>query len=126
MELSKTDAAATWVPEACTLPAAERPRRAAEFDGLFAAAVRGIERTGPTRLRLDLRPGPQTAARAAELAAAETGCCSFFTFTITVAADRLVLDITVPAAQAGTLNLLAGHAAAAAGIAAGGTGGTAA
>ena len=61
-------------------PAAERPRRAAEFDGLFAGAVRGIERAEPTRLRLDLQPGPRTAARAAELAAAETGCCSFFRF----------------------------------------------
>ena len=125
MELSETGAAATWAPEACTLPASERPQRAAEFDALFAAAVRSIERDGPARLRLDLQPGPQTAARAAELATAETGCCSFFTFTITVAAGRLLMDITVPAQYAGTLDLLAGHAAAAAGIAAGGTGGTA-
>lgn len=125
MELSETGAAA-WAPEACTLPAAERPRRAAEFDGLFAGAVRGIERAGPGRLRLDLQPGPHTAARAAELAAAETGCCSFFTFTITVAAGRLLLDITVPAAHAGTLDLLADRAAAAARAGTGGTGGTAA
>jgi hypothetical protein len=115
MELSEIDPAGSWAPEACTLPASERPRRAAEFDALFAAAVRGIERAGPATLRLDLQP-----------AAAETGCCSFFTFTITVAAGRLLLDITVPAAQAGTLDLLAGHAAAAAGIAAVSTGGTAA
>jgi hypothetical protein len=126
MELSEIDPAAIWAPEACTLPASERPRRAAEFDALFAAAVRGIERAGPARLRLDLQPGPQTVARAAELAAAETGCCLFFTFTITVAADRLLMDITVPPAHTGTLDLLAGRAAAAAGIAAGGTGGTAA
>jgi hypothetical protein len=126
MELSETGAAATWAPEMCTLPASERPQRAAEFDALFAAAVRGIVRAGPGRLRLDLQPGPETAARAAELAAAETGCCSFFTFTITVTAGRLLMDITVPAAQAGTLDLLAGRAAAAAGIAAVGTGGTAA
>jgi hypothetical protein len=126
MELSEIDPAATWAPEACTLPAAERPRRAAEFDGLFAGAVRGIERAEPTRLRLDLQPGPQTAARAAELAVAETGCCSFFTFTITVAAGRLLLDITVPAPHAGTLDLLAGHAAGIAAVGPGGTGGTAA
>lgn len=126
MELSETGTAATWAPEACTLPAAERSRRAAEFDGLFAGAVRGIERAEPARLRLDLQPGPQTAARAAELAAAETGCCSFFTFTITVAAGRLLLDITVPAAHAGTLDLLADRAAAAAGAGTGGAGGTAA
>jgi hypothetical protein len=126
MELSEIDPAGSWTPEACTLPAAERPRRAAEFDGLFAAAVRGIERAGPATLRLDLQPGPQNAARAAELTAAETSCCSFFTFTITVAAGRLLLDITVPAPHAGTLDLLANRAAAVAGIATGGTGGTAA
>lgn len=115
MEPSEIDPAGTWVPAACTLPAAERPRRAAEFDGLFAEAVRGIERVEPTRLRLDLRPGPQVAGRAAELVTAEAGCCSFFTFTITVAAGRLVLDVAVPARHTGLLDTLAGHAAAAAG-----------
>jgi hypothetical protein len=118
MEPSKIDPTGTWAPAACTLPAAERPQRAAGFDALFAGAVRGIERAGPTRLRLELQPSPQAAARAAELAAAETRCCSFFTFTLTAAAGRLVLDITVPAPHTGTLDLLAGHAAA---TAAGGT-----
>ena len=118
MELTETDPAGTWVPEACTLPASDRPQRAADFDALFAGAVLGIERAGPTRLRLDLQPGPQSAARAAELAAAETGCCSFFTFTIIVTAGRLILDITVPAPHTGTLDLLAGRAAAAGGAAA--------
>lgn len=117
MEPTETGTAATWVPAACTLPPAERLRRAAEFDRLFAAAVCGIERAGPTRLRLDLRPGPQVAARTAELAAAETGCCSFFTFTITIAASRLVLDINLPASHAGLLDDLAVRAAAAAGAA---------
>ncbi len=118
MELTEIDPAGTWVPDACTLPTAERPQRAAEFGGLFADAVRGIERVEPTRLRLDLQPGPQVAGRAAELLAAETGCCSFFTFTITITAGRLVLDITVPEPHTGLLDTLAGHAAAAAGLAA--------
>ncbi|WP_245718914.1 hypothetical protein [Micromonospora rhizosphaerae] len=42
-----------WVPEACTLPTAERPLRVAEFDELFATALRGQTRlspTGPSRL----------------------------------------------------------------------------
>jgi hypothetical protein len=67
MELSETGPAGAWAPEACTLPASERPQRAAEFDELFAGTVRGIERAGPTRLRLDLQPSPRAAARAAEL-----------------------------------------------------------
>lgn len=115
MEPREIDPDGTWAPEACTLTAAELPQRSGEFDRLFADAVRGIERTAPTRLRLDLRPDPQVAGRAAELVTAETGCCSFFTFVITITDGRLILDVTVPAAQAGLLDTLAGHAATASG-----------
>jgi hypothetical protein len=76
-----------WVPQACTLPTAERPLRVAAFDKLFAAAV-----------------------RAAELAAAETGCCSFFTFILTVTGGSAGLDIVVPAAQTAVLDALAQRA----------------
>jgi hypothetical protein len=106
MEMSQLDPAGSRVPQACTLPAAQRPLRQAEFDALFGA-VRGVERAGPTRLRLDLQARPQVAARAAELAAAETQCCSFFTFVLTVADGRLALEISVPPPQAGLLDALA-------------------
>jgi hypothetical protein len=95
-------------PDCCTLPTAERPLRAAEFAGLLTDAARRIERPEPTRLRLDLRPGPEVAARAARLAVAETECCSFFTFTLTATGGALGLDITVPAAHARVLDALAG------------------
>jgi hypothetical protein len=91
-------------PESCTLPTAERPPRVADFGGFFAGAVRGVDRPAPTRLRLDLTPGPQTAARAAELAAAEASCCSFFTFTLTVTDRDLSLEIAVPTEQAAVLD----------------------
>jgi hypothetical protein len=97
-------------PESCTLPTAARPLRAAEFDGFLAAAVRGVDRTAPTRLRLDLAPGPQAAARAAELAAAESGCCSFFTFTLTVTGGALTLDVAVPDPHVPLLDALAERA----------------
>jgi hypothetical protein len=101
----------SWAPEACTLPTAERPLRAAEFDELFRDAVLGIERAEPARLRLELRANPQVAARTAELAEAETGCCSFFAFTLTAATDSLVLEVTVPAAHMEVLDALADRAA---------------
>jgi hypothetical protein len=101
----------SWAPQACTLPTAERPLRSAKFDDLFLDAVLGIERIEPARLRLDLRTSPQIAGRAAELATAETACCSFFTFTLTAAAGSLVLEITVPAAHLEVLDALAGRAA---------------
>ena len=42
----------TWVPEACTLPTVDQPLRVAEFDELFATAVRPAERVGRTELRI--------------------------------------------------------------------------
>jgi hypothetical protein len=104
-----------WAPDACTLPTAERPFRAADFDAVFAATVRNLDRIGPTRLHLELEPSPQAAARMAELAAAETGCCSFFTFALTASGGALTLDITVPQQYAPVLAALADRAHAVAG-----------
>src|SRR5262245_24630390 len=101
-------------PEACTLPAADRPLRLAEFDDLFAAATRGVERPEPLRLRLELEPDPAVAARAADLAVRETRCCSFFTFTVSATDGRLSLDVTVPAAHAEVLDAMAARVAGAA------------
>ncbi|GAB3987445.1 hypothetical protein GCM10029978_106280 [Actinoallomurus acanthiterrae] len=101
---------ADWVPQACTLPTAERPLRVAEFDELFADAVTGLEEVGPARIRMRLRPETPVAARAAELAVRETACCSFFTFTLTTTGGDLALDITVGDEHAGVLRALADRA----------------
>ena len=107
------DGAALVVPGACTLPAAERPLRLAEFDDLFAMALRGQERLSPTRLRWRLDAAAEQAAR--DLTRREAECCSFFTFTFSPAGHAVHLDIDVPPAQAGVLDTLAGMAAARAG-----------
>jgi hypothetical protein len=99
-----------WVPQACTLPIAERPVRAAEFDELFATALRGQQRLSPTVLRWRLDPAAEPAAR--ELSGRETGCCSFFTFTFTRAGDDVQVDVEVPPESAGVLDALAKRAAA--------------
>ncbi|WP_329081264.1 MULTISPECIES: hypothetical protein [unclassified Streptosporangium] len=101
-----------WVPSACTLPTAERPLRVAEFDALFAEAVQAVTRPQRTRLRLELVFSPEHAARAAELAARENGCCSFFTFTLTITGGHLALEVAVPAEQAEVLDALQARAAA--------------
>lgn len=115
--ISRNTRRRAWAPTSCTLPAAKLPRRVADFDALFADAVRGIERVGPERLRLELQASPQAAGRAAELAAAETQCCSFFTFTLTATGGGLALEVSVPQPYIGVLDGLAGRAAAAAGLA---------
>jgi hypothetical protein len=102
-----------WVPDACTLPTAERPLRLAEFDDLFATAVRGQQRLSATRLRWRLDPAAEPAAR--DLTARESGCCSFFTFTVSPVAGAVHLDVEVPAGHVDVLDALAGRAAARAG-----------
>ncbi len=97
------------VPDACTLPTAVQPLRMAEFDELFATAVEAVERVDASRVRLDLQPEPAVAARVADLLVRETGCCSFFTFTLTANAGRLLLEVAVPPAHREVLDALAGR-----------------
>jgi hypothetical protein len=110
--MSETGPDGTWVPDACTLPTIEQPLRAADFERLFAGTVRGAERPEPTRLHLDLQPGPQVAARTAELVTTETECCSFFTFVLTATGGALTLDVTVPPQYVPVLDALANRAVA--------------
>jgi hypothetical protein len=100
-----------WVPEACTLPTVEQPLRVAEFDQLFAMALRGIARTAPTTVELLLDASAQATARA--LAERESACCSFFTFTFSIdPAGQLLMEVAVPAAQVAVLEGLVNRAAA--------------
>lgn len=99
-------AGAVWVPSACTLPTAEQPLRVAEFDALFADAVQEVSRPDRTRLRWALEFTPETAERAAGLAARENRCCSFFTFVLTVADGVMSLEARVPDRHADVLDAL--------------------
>jgi hypothetical protein len=99
-----------WAPEACTLPTADRPVRLAEFDDLFATALRGQHRRSPTTLRWRLDPAAEATAR--DLTARESACCSFFTFSYTPAGEHMQLDVVVPAANVDVLDALAARAAA--------------
>jgi hypothetical protein len=100
-----------WIPaDACTLPTAERPLRVAEFDALFATALRAVERPAPDRLRLELDAAAAASAR--QLVARESRCCSFFDFRFTPADDRLLLDVRVPASRIDVLDGLARRAGA--------------
>jgi hypothetical protein len=102
------------IPDACTLPTAERPLRLAEFDALFATAVRQVDTVGPTRARMRLTGKAGLAATVRDLTARETGCCSFFTFTVTPepadAGEALTLDVEVPQRYADVLASLAERA----------------
>jgi len=104
-------------PDSCTLPPAELPARRDAFDILFGDVVRDAERSSGTSLRLGLRPGPQAAARTAELMTAESACCGFFTFTLTASAGELTLGIAVPPSHIAVLDSMTARAMAAARLA---------
>lgn len=103
-----------WVPEACTLPTVERPLRLAEFDDLFATAVRGKQRLSATALRWSLDPAAEATAR--DLTSRESSCCSFFSFSFTTTDAVLQLDVEVPNAHVEVLDALAARAAATAAV----------
>jgi hypothetical protein len=110
------DSARGWVPvDACTLPTDEQPLRAAEFDELFASAIRSVEVETPTRARFLLVGGDALAGRVERLAAAESSCCSFFSFTVAQAdassdAGAVTLDVEVPPTRADVLAALVARA----------------
>jgi hypothetical protein len=81
--------------DSCTLPTDERPIRLAEFDDLFASAVRSVDRDG-TRVRVGLSGDSGLSDRVRDLTERESACCSFFTFTLDGDDSDLTLEITVP------------------------------
>ncbi|MEU4194081.1 hypothetical protein AB0E69_19425 [Kribbella sp. NPDC026611] len=89
-----------WVPDACTLPTAERPFRVAEFEALFASA-RSISRPDRQTLEVVL-----TAPRSevVDLTTRESECCSFFTFDLIDLDDGVRLRIGVRPAYAAVLD----------------------
>lgn len=99
-----------WVPEACSLPAVEQPLRRREFDDFFHADVIGVVPESPQQIRLELRAEPAAAARAASLAAKETGCCSFFTFELKITDGSVSMTVSAPAAHEPVLAALAARA----------------
>ena len=104
--------------EACTLPTAQRPLRLAEFDELFATALRSIEHRGNTRARLLLAGDAGLAERTRQLADAESSCCSFFTFGVTALdGGQVAFDVEVPPAYADVLAGLVARAETALGAA---------
>ncbi|MBH0780623.1 hypothetical protein IT779_30575 [Nocardia sp. NEAU-351] len=94
---------------ACTLPTAERPTRLGEFDRFFTDFVGATARPAPTRLELRLEGGDAEPV-GRDLAARESACCSFFTFTFTPDPTGTVMAIEVPDRHVDVLDTLARRA----------------
>lgn len=99
-----------WAPAACTLPTAEQPLRRAEFDDLFAEDVLSVNQPSPLEVRFELRADAEVAARAASLAARETGCCSFFAFALTITDCTVSMTVSTEPAHGTVLAALGARA----------------
>ncbi|MEU1506841.1 hypothetical protein [Kitasatospora sp. NPDC005748] len=90
----------SWVPTSCTLPTEQQPLRVAEWDGLFTDHLTAVTRPDRLRLHLLLDAAEGTDEKVRDLADRESGCCSFFTFTVTPATDGEVhLEVEVDPAH---------------------------
>ncbi|MET8651367.1 hypothetical protein [Nocardia aurea] len=98
---------------ACTLPTVDRPTRLAEFDAFFADSVIATHRPDPTRLELTLAAGLDVEQVGRDLAARESACCSFFTFTFEPGPAGTVMRIETPAIHSDVLDAMAERAGAA-------------
>jgi len=88
----------------------------AEFDDLFDAALRGVERPDPTHLTLAFDDGPGVETTVRDLIAREARCCSFFTFAVMVGEGGLRVEVGVPSTHLDVLDALAARAGHVAGL----------
>jgi len=110
--MQRAEAHDDWVPAGeCTLPTADQPLRVAEFDRLFRTATRTVTRPAPTLLRLELHASAEQTAR--DLANRESGCCSFFDFTVSRDRETVRMNIEVPAEHTHVLTGIEAQATAA-------------
>jgi hypothetical protein len=79
-------------PVACSLTRADLAEQAGRWKRLAARAMTGREQTG-RGIRVSFRPGPGTEEELRALAAAETQCCPWATWTVHADGAQLVLDV---------------------------------
>ncbi|HVC71481.1 MAG TPA: MerR family transcriptional regulator [Acidimicrobiales bacterium] len=96
-------------PVACSLGSSEIPDRLADWQNVLnRARTRSATADGALRWEFDSTGVVDQLAR---LTVAEQKCCPFFSFTITVDARGIALDVRAPAEAAGTVRSLFGQPA---------------
>ena len=78
------------IPVACTLGVASLSAQRRRWEQLMSRALTARDET-PDGLRLSFRPEAEKELRA--LAAVETGCCAWATWTVEPTAGAVVLDV---------------------------------
>lgn len=96
--------AVTSLPVACALSGTAVSDRVQEWRDAVSDAVAREPMVNGVRLRFDASPA--AAAKLARLAALEQDCCSFFAFTLSLAAGQITLEITAPGEAAALVDEL--------------------
>ncbi len=102
-------------PIACTLTSAEMPQRAADIRALGRDALLAVERF-ERRALLRFRPDRATHARVEQIVAAESECCAFMDFELSVTDAAIVLEVAAPPGGESAVQLLADLFAAGPGV----------
>lgn len=103
--LSAKPAAGDEVPIACTLGAGEIQGRIADWQDALREVTRREPIEGGVRVHL---PRSTPIARLASLIEAEQTCCQFFTFTLTIGIDAVILDVIGPEGAEDIVHALVG------------------
>jgi hypothetical protein len=94
---------ATSIPVACTLSASGLAAQSGRWERLMARTLTGRAETADG-LRLSFRPEAEDELRA--LAAVETGCCAWATWTVRRDGGAVVLDVRSAAEGVATLHAM--------------------
>ena len=98
---------------ACTLGPDEMPRRAEQIRAIGRDALLDVERA-ERRAALRFRLDPAVRVRVEEIVAAESRCCAFLDFDLSVTSDAIVLALRAPEGGEPAMHLLVDLFAAAA------------
>ena len=93
------------IPISCSLQPGEARSQLGEWQDVILRVIDRSERVSPNRLELSLIPDSDVGA-AIRLAQREAACCPFFTFTIEIGAEQLILVVEVPDDAIGVLDQL--------------------
>ena len=97
------------IPIACTLQPNDARSQLGEWQEMLRRVVDGSERVSPNRLELRLLPDADIVS-VISLAQREAACCAFFSFTIEIQTDRVLLAVEVPNDAVEILDLLSSTA----------------
>lgn len=108
VQLTAAPSAAIDPPIACTLSGDRVPERVAEWQMLLASATQREPMASGVRVRFS---DDTDVASLAALAAAEQGCCRFFTFHLTIGPTGVTFDVTGPPDARPVIDAMFGAAA---------------